>query len=80
MMTFGASTGEYRVSLQPAGGGKTSMQLFDMIGRTIFTKIIDDITRPVTFTVPQDNVPRTPFIAKFQDENGLTVQKKIPVR
>ena len=79
MMTFGPA-GDYRVSLQPAGGGKTSLQMFDLLGRCIFTKTIDDLTRPVSFTVPAGNVPRTPFVARVRDENGASMQREIPVR
>jgi|WetSurMetagenome_2_1015567.scaffolds.fasta_scaffold143907_2 hypothetical protein len=79
MMTFGAA-GNFQVMLQPAGGGKTSVQLFDCIGRLLFDKTIDNITKPTTFTIPEYDVPKTPFIAKFRDNNGNTIRKAIPVR
>ncbi|MBN1576940.1 MAG: hypothetical protein JW913_10325 [Chitinispirillaceae bacterium] len=50
------------------------------MGRLIFTKTIDDLTRPVSFTVPSDNVPRTPFLAKLRDGSGSKVRREIPVR
>lgn len=62
IMTYGL-TGNYRVSLAPSGEGKTTLQLFDMLGRCIFARQIDNITKPVTFTVPEERVPRSPFVA-----------------
>ena len=79
MMTFGAA-GDYRISFEPSGGGRTTVQLFDMLGKQVFMKTIDDITRPVSFTIPESDMPRTPFIAKVRDGKGSTVRREIPVR
>ncbi len=79
MMTFGTS-GDYRISLQPAGGGKTTVQLFDLLGRLIFAKTIDEITRLTSFTIPESGMPRTPFVAKVRDGNGTAVRREVPVR
>jgi hypothetical protein len=79
MMAYGP-TGDYRIRLAPAGGGKTSVQLFDMLGRNVFSKNIDNITSPVTFTIPENNVPQSPFIAKVKDEKGVSIKREIPVK
>jgi hypothetical protein len=79
MMTFGQA-GNFQISLKPIGGGRTSVQLFDCIGRLIYEKAIDQITGPTTINVPEISVPKTPFIAKVRDENGNTARKLIPVR
>jgi hypothetical protein len=79
MMTYGP-TGDYRITLAPAGGGKTSVQLFDMLGRNIFSKNIDNITSPMSFTISENNVPQSPFIAKVKDERGVSMKREIPVR
>jgi len=79
MMTYGP-TGDYRITLAPVGGGKTSVQLFDMLGRNIFSKNIDNITSPMSFTIPENNLPQSPFIAKVKDEKGVSIKREIPVR
>jgi hypothetical protein len=79
MIMFGPSN-DYQITLQPTGGGKTSVQLFDMLGRLVFEKRIDDLTKPVSFSIPADQTSRTPFITKVQDQNGATLKKEIPVR
>jgi hypothetical protein len=80
MMVFGASSGDYQVSLIPTGGGKTTVQLFDMLGRLVFEKRIDDLTKPVSFSIPAEQSSRTPFITRVQDQNGTVLKKEIPVR
>jgi len=79
MMVFGAG-GNYNISLQPAGAGKTSVQLFDFLGRVVFDKTIDNITKPVTYTIPEKSLPQTPFIAKVKNGDVTAVKKEIPVR
>lgn len=80
MMFFGPSAGDYRISLLPSGGGKTSVQLFDMVGRQVFESQVDDITRPFSITIPAEQTSRTPFITRVRDKNGSVVKKEIPVR
>jgi hypothetical protein len=80
MMFFGPSAGDYRISLLPSGGGKTSVQLFDMMGRQVFESQVDDITRPFSITIPAEQTSRTPFITRVRDKNGSVVKKEIPVR
>jgi hypothetical protein len=79
MMTFGMN-GDYRIKLAPAQGGKMSVRLFDMLGRTVFTRYIDRITAPVTLTISEGDVPPGPFITKVQDKNGAMVKREIPVK
>jgi hypothetical protein len=69
MMTYGMSDGNYRVTLEPTSGGKTRMQLFDLIGRCIFTKQFDNISQPVSFTIPESSLPQSPFITKVSNSN-----------
>jgi len=79
MMVFGAG-GNYNISLQPAGAGKTSVQLFDFLGRVVFDKTIENITKPVTYTIPEKSLPQTPFVAKVKNGDVTAVKKEIPVR
>jgi hypothetical protein len=79
MMTYGP-TGDYRVTIAPTGGGKTSVQVFDMLGRTVFSKNIDNIISPVSFTIPERGLPQSPFIAKVKDEKGMVVKREIPIK
>jgi hypothetical protein len=72
-------SGGFRVSLQPASGG-TSVQIFDMLGRQVFGKIIQDIKTPTSFMIPAGNVPSSPFIAKVNNSNGSFFKENIPVR
>jgi hypothetical protein len=72
-------SGNFRVSLQPASGG-TSVQIFDMLGRQVFGKIIQDIKTPTSFVIPSKNVPSSPFIAKVNNSNGSFFKANIPVR
>lgn len=68
IMTYGPS-GNYRISLEPSGGGTTTLQLFDMLGRCVFARQIDNITKPVSFTVPEDHVPHIYCFYCFLSEN-----------
>ncbi len=56
------------------------MQLFDLVGRCIFSKQIDNISQHVSFTIPESNLPQTPFIAKVSNSNGSVVKKEIIVK
>ncbi len=80
LMTAFMPAGGYRISFAPSAGGKTTVQLFDMLGKLVFSKNVGEITRPVSFTVPEAGMPQTPFIAKFANEKGTVVRKEIPVR
>jgi hypothetical protein len=79
MMTFGP-TGDYRISLAPVSGGKTSVTLTDMLGRRVFSREVGNLTGPVSFTIPDNEVPPTPFVTKAKDERGTVVKKAIPRR
>lgn len=79
MMMFGAS-GNFQINLQPAGGGKTSVQLYDFLGRLLYAKTIDDISVPTRINIPERNVPKTTFAVKIKDDKRSTVQTAFPVR
>ena len=78
MITYGPS-GSYRVSLQPAGGGKTAVQVFDLMGRLTFSKVFEDINKKTTFTIPAENVPQSPFVTQTTDNNGQTSRTTVPI-
>ena len=73
------SSGNYRVSLKPVSGGKTSVQICDLMGRLTFSKVFDELKETTTFTVPTGNVPQTPFITRATNENGQSVQATLPL-
>jgi hypothetical protein len=79
MMAFGPS-GDYRITLAPASGGKTSVTLTDMLGRQVFSREVGNLTSPVTFTIRETGVPPTPFVAKVRNEKGTVAKREIPVR
>ncbi|HEX2956890.1 MAG TPA: hypothetical protein VHO70_08655 [Chitinispirillaceae bacterium] len=80
MQIYGLSGGDYRVTLSPSSGNQINFQMFDLLGRCVFDKQIGNLNRPVTFTVPEENVPNSPFIAKVNDGNNSVVKKQIPVK
>jgi hypothetical protein len=80
MMTYGMPDGGYRVTLAPSSGGTTQMQMFDLAGRCLFSKQIENVTRPVSFIVPENNVPQTPFITKVSNSSGAAVKKELIVK
>lgn len=80
MQIYGLSGGDYRVTLSPSSGNQITFQMFDLLGRCVFDKQIQNLTSPVSFTVPEANVPNSPFIAKVNDGNGSVVKKLIPVK
>jgi hypothetical protein len=80
MQIYGLSGGDYRVTLSPSSGNQINFQMFDLLGRCVFDKQIQNLTSPVSFTVPEENVPNSPFIAKVNDGNGSVVKKQIPVK
>lgn len=80
MRIFGQDNGNYRVTLSPSSGNQVKFQMFDLLGRCIFSKQINNITSSQTFTIPESDVPKSPFIAKFSDKNGSYFKKEIPVK
>lgn len=73
-------SGNFRVALQPVSGGKTTVQIFDMLGREIFHQTIPNVKSPTSFMIPSSDIPHSPFIAKVNNGNGTFVKKEIPVR
>jgi hypothetical protein len=71
-------TGDLRVQLQPAPGG-TSVQLFDMLGRQLYQRIIPEKT-PASFTIPQTALPNSPYISKISTTAGTWHTGGVPVR
>ena len=72
-------SGDFRVSLQPVSSG-TSLQIFDMLGRQVFSKNIHNIREPTSFIIPSYSMPNTPFVARVNNDNGSFVKKGVPVR
>ena len=71
-------SGNFRINLSPSSNGQTSIQLFDMLGKLIFTKNIQDIKSQSSFTIPSSNIPKSPFITKVNNGNSVFYQKEIP--
>jgi hypothetical protein len=80
MRIYGQDDGNYRVTLSPSSGNQVNFQMFDLLGRCVFSKQINNITSPQSFTIPESNIPNSPFIAKVSDKNGSLYKKQIPVR
>ena len=80
MQIYGLSDGNYKVSLIPSSGNQVQFQMFDLMGRCIFSKQLENLKTPVTFTIPESNIPNSPFIAKVKDGNETLYKKQIPVR
>ena len=64
--------------INTAGGGTTTVRISGMPGRLSFQKVIDDVTRPTTFSIRADSVPHSSFVAKVRGENGDIIQKSMP--
>jgi hypothetical protein len=79
IMYFGVA-GDLRVNLQPVGGGKTSIQLFDMLGKQVYSKTIENITQPISFIISSDQVPHSPFISNIENEHYAFQRKMILAR
>ncbi len=76
-----APSGALRVNFQPLGNGKTSIQLFDMVGRTVYAGIVPTTAgAPSSFTIPAANVPVSPFVAKISSGGAAVSEKIIPMR
>jgi hypothetical protein len=73
-------SGDFRVSLQPTTTGETSIQIFDMLGKQIFSQIVQNINSPKSFIVPSSGIPRSPFIAKVKSGEETFTKKEIPIR
>jgi hypothetical protein len=73
-------TGDFRVALQPTTNGETSIQIFDMLGKQIFSQTIQNINSPKSFIVPSSGIPRSPFIAKVKSGDETFTKKEIPIR
>lgn len=80
MQIYGLSDGNYKVSLVPSSGNQVQFQMFDLMGRCVFSKQLENLKAPVTFTIPESNVPNSPFIAKVKDGNETLYKKQIPVK
>ncbi|NLW30501.1 MAG: hypothetical protein GXY77_03490 [Fibrobacter sp.] len=80
MIVHGLNDGNYRVTLTPSSGNGAIFQLHDLLGRCLLTKSIKDFNGPVTFTIPNDKVPKTPFIAETKSEGSALRKKVIPVK
>lgn len=80
MTIYGPISDNLRIKLLPTGSNRTTVQLFDLMGRCIFSKEVGKLTSPVTFTVPENNVPQSPFITRLENGDGSFVKKRLPVR
>lgn len=80
MVVHGLNNGNYRVTLTPSSGNGAIFQLHDLLGRCLLTKSIKDFNGPVTFTIPNNKVPKTPFIAETKSESSALRKKVIPVK
>jgi endo-1,4-beta-xylanase len=79
-ITYGPTAGSYRLLFTPSNAGRTSLQMFDMLGRSIGSSRFDNTAEPFTFTFPQNRAPHSPFIAKVSDKSGASAQQEIPIR
>jgi hypothetical protein len=80
MMQIYGMGGGYKVTLSPAPESGATFQLFDLLGRSIFTKKIESLSSPVSFSIPEGDVPGSPFVAKSSAGNGTTIKKILPVK
>jgi hypothetical protein len=71
-------SGNFRINLAPSSNGQTSIQLFDMLGRLVFAKNIQEMKTQTSFVIPSSNIPKSPFMTKVNNGNGVFYQKEIP--
>jgi len=73
------SSSSMRVSLSPSSSG-TSIEMFDMLGKLVFSKNMSAIKSPTTFTIPTSGLPRSPIISKIENSNGRFIEKILPIK
>jgi hypothetical protein len=71
-------SGNFRINLAQSSNGQTSIQLFDMLGRLVFAKNIQDMKTQTSYVIPSTNIPKSPFMTKVNNGNGVFYQKEIP--
>jgi hypothetical protein len=71
-------SGDFRINLAPSSNGQTSIQLFDMLGRLVFAKNIQDMKTQTSYVIPSNNIPKSPFMTKVNNGSGVFYQKEIP--
>lgn len=71
-------SGDLQIKLAPSGNGQISIQLIDMLGRLVFSKNIQDMKPRTSYLIPSNNVPKSPFMAKVNNGNGVFYQKEVP--
>ncbi len=79
MTIYGPTNDNLRIKLIPTGSNQTTVQLFDLMGRCLFSKQVGKLTSPVIFTVPEGNVPQSPFITRVENDDGAYLKKRLPV-
>lgn len=77
---IGHSGGDYRVTLSPTNGNQIDFQMFDLMGRCVFARKINNLISPVTFTVHENIIPASPFITKVSDGENNYYKRQVPVR
>jgi hypothetical protein len=80
MTIYDPTNDNLRIKLIPSGSNQTTVQLFDLMGRCLFSKQVGKLTSPVTFTVPEGNVHQSPFITRVENDDGAYLKKRLPVR
>jgi hypothetical protein len=49
-----------------------------MLGRLVFAKNIQDMKTQTSYVIPSTNIPKSPFMTKVNNGNGVFYQKEIP--
>lgn len=69
--------GDLRVTLEPATCSQMHVQLFDMLGRQIYSRNITPVTSKVSFTIPTHGMANNQFFVRVNDGNSNFIKKEI---
>jgi len=77
---FGPSTDNFYLRINPTNSNDFSIQLFDLLGRLIYTHNLDNVTTPITISIPENKTPNSAIIAKIKGNSGSTSSRVLPIR
>jgi hypothetical protein len=78
MMILGEQ-GDFRVTLEASKNGQTTFQIFDMLGRQVYCKFIQENKLKTSFIIPSQVIPNSPFVARVINSDGTYIKKEVPI-
>ena len=72
--------GDIKIKLAQSPAGATTVSVFNLLGRQLFSQTVPNLKKDITFTIPSQSVPGSPIIGRVQNVHGQSTAKTIPVR